>query len=309
MNHIKSAFVYRIDLPSPEALAGHLDKLRHREILEIESENAGFVPSLENNLVTKFEGGIAFALRYDEKILPSSVVNEETKRRAKEVEDASGRRVTKIERQAIKEQVTIDLLKVSHVRSKTVTSLYHTGSRLLIVPVSSKHLAAVVTSMLVKAVGAAKTTTINISDVKGGLTTRLASYLANFGSSDVFGEFDLSPEVWLKGETGKVTYQIEDFGAADRGLVEALDSGMRVEAVRLGYGPVSFKLTGDFSFKSVRFEEGAEPIAHDDYIAEWKHEAAVQVFALVQAIEALCVLFDYQEEAANDNEAADEAAA
>lgn len=308
MKLINNAFVYRIDLPPADALANHLAELRHRPILETEPSNAGFVPAQENNLVAKFEGGIAFALRYDEKILPISVINEEVKRRVKEIEEHSGQRVSKVERLAIKEQTTVDLLKVSHVRSKTITSFYHTASRLLIVPVSSKLMAAVTTSRLVKAVGAAKTTTINVSDVKGGLTTRLTSYLANFGSSDAFGEFELSPEVWLKGETGKVTYQIEDFGAADRGLVEALSSGMKVEAVRLGYGSASFKLTSDFNFKSVRFEEQADPNECADQVDYWKLEAAVQVFAIVQAIEALCKLFDYHEPA-NDNAEANEVAA
>ena len=295
MKLIKNAFIYRIDLPSADALENHLAEIRHRDILPSEFSNAGFVPAQENDLVANYDGGIAFAVRHDEKILPSSVVNEETKRRVKEIEDANDCRVSKVERQAIKEQVTVDLLKVSHVRTRTITSFYHPASRFLIVPVSSRQQAAVVTSLLVRAVGAAKTTTINVSDVKGGLTTRLNEYLASFGDTDAFGKFSLSPEVWLKGEGGKVSYQIESIEAADKGLIEALNGGMKVEAVRLGYGPASFKLTSDFTFKSVRFAEPEDNMEHEVMLAHWKHEAAIQVLGMVQAIEALCELFDYKE--------------
>lgn len=292
MKIIKNAFVYRISLPAVALLQDHLASMQHRPILETEGYAAGFV-LLHGEQVLPFAGGFAFALQYDEKLLPASVINEEAKRRVAAQELVTGYKLAKPERQAIKEQVVVDLLRVSHVRSKTITAFYHVESQLLFVNTSSKHMAAVLTSRLVQAVGSAKTTTINISDVKGGLTTRLADYLANFGQSEAFGEFDLHPEVWLKGETGKVTYQISELGDGDKGLIEALNTGMRVEAVRLGYGPVSFKLTGDFAFKAVRFED-AEPADHDDVVAEYTHECAVEVFAFVQALEALCTLFDYK---------------
>lgn len=291
MKIIKNAFVYRINLPASAALQDHLAELQHRPILETESGNAGFV-LIHGEQVANFTGGIAFAIQYDEKILPASVVREEVKRRAAKIEEQSGYKIGRADREAIKDQVIVDLLKVSHVKSQTIVGFYHQDSRLLFVNTSSKKMAGLFTGKLVRAVGAAKTETINISDVKGGLTTRLALHMAQDGS-DPFGQFELEPDVWLKGDSGKITYQIDDLSTGDRGLIEALNAGMRVESVRLGYGPVSFKLTSDFEFKAIRFEEG-EPAEHDDAVELWRQEASVQVFSLVRAIEALCTLFDYQ---------------
>jgi recombination associated protein RdgC len=302
MKLIKNAFVYRIDLPSHDLIAKHLAELPHREILPTEACGAGFVPVHDTDIIAQFDGGFAFSVRYDEKILPSGVINAEAKRRIADIELHSGAKISKLERQAVKEQVAVDLLRVSHVRSQTVTSFYHPSSRLLIVPVSSTRMAGVITGLLVRAVGAAKTEMINVSDVKGGLTTRLAGFLAQTGD-DPFGEFDLEPEVWLKGEAGKVSYQIDSISTGDRGLVEALNSGMRVEAVRLAYAGVSFKLTSDFTFKGIRFDDPAEPQDHDNALEYWEHEAAVQVLGFTQTVEALCELFGYQE-LAGDSEVA-----
>lgn len=298
MKLIKNALVYRINLPAAALLAGHLAEIAYREIGEFDVWTAGFVPVLDDNLVSTFEGGLAFSLRYDEKILPGAAVKTELAKRVKRIEVAEGRRVGRKEQREMRESVITDLLRTSHVRSQVITSFYHIASRLLIVPVSSAKLAALVTSLLVRAVGAAKTETINISDVKGGLTARLKLKLQAERDGDEnadapFGEFDLAPDVWLKGEQGKVTFQVDSIHTGDRGIAEALDAGMQVIAVRLGYGPVSFKITSDFSFKGVRFEEASEPPEHECAADHWKHEAGVQVFSMVEAIEALCVLFDY----------------
>jgi recombination associated protein RdgC len=311
MNLIKNARVYRINLPGREALAKHLAEIPHREIRLTEAENAGFVPVREGEcwpeelgLTESFPGGVAFAVRVDKKVLPAKVVSEEVKKQVKTQLEQSGRaHLSKAEKRIIREQVVADLVRTSHVASQTIVSFYHAESRLLFVPVASQNLANRVTNLLVNAVGAAKTETINISDVKGGLTTRLNQYLVDAESgapSEAFADFELSGEIWLNGSQGKVTYQLRDVDAGHsevsvRGLKDALKEGMRVDAIRLGYGAASFKLTAGFNFKSIWYV-GAEA-APDDGDDLWRHEASVQTLSMVEAVNALCYMFDYKEPA------------
>ncbi|MBS1170122.1 MAG: exonuclease, RdgC family protein [Burkholderiaceae bacterium] len=295
MNLIKNALIYKIDLPNADALRKHFSEKQFTEIGACDYCAYGFVPCQEGDLVSVFNGGIAFSVRYDQKILPASVINTEVNERVKRIEEAEGIRVGRKWRREIKEMAIPELLAKSHVATKIITSFYHRETRTLIVPVSSKKLAGVIAGLLVQAVGAAKTETINVSDVKGGLTTRLRTYLTAEDDSAMtaFGSFALNPDVWLKGEGGKVTYQIASIDNGSEGIVNAIAAGLKVDAVRLGFVGVSFKLTSDFALKGVRFSD-TEPQEHQTSVDEWMHEASVQTLQVVSAVEELCRLFDYQ---------------
>ena len=90
MKLIKNAICYRMTLPVLPLLEGHLSELRHTEIHEAEREKVGFVPTeipgavTGDQLTEPFEGGLAFTLRIDEKIIPAAVISAEVKRRCAE---------------------------------------------------------------------------------------------------------------------------------------------------------------------------------------------------------------------------------
>lgn len=298
MRLIKNARVYRITLPEASGLSKHLEEIKHREIKPVEAFNRGFVPVLdEGELVHSSDDVTAFAVRMDRKLLPGSVVRDATTKRVKEIEENEGRRVGRKERREIEDVINTEMIQTSHVVSKVVTVFYHRPSRFLFVPTSSQDEANIIISLLINAVGAAKTETIHISTLKGGLTARLSRLIGAecLQADGPFGEFDLEPQVWLKRDKEKATYQINEIGTADAGLAELLSAGFEVDAVRLGYSPVSFKLTGDFVFKSIKFEDPAEDEQEaEDATERWGNDANLQVFSLVKAVEALCILFDYK---------------
>lgn len=116
-------------------------------------------------------------IRHDQKIIPQHVVLKEAAARIQRIEDMSGSKIKRIERLAIIDSVRVDLCKRAFVKSTLILALYSTNEKLLVVNTTNKNIAGMAVAMLVKVVGSVKAETINISDIKNGLTTRLKNYI------------------------------------------------------------------------------------------------------------------------------------
>lgn len=297
-NHIKNAIVYKAELPTAAQLIKHLAELPYSPIGETMIDNASFVANrTSNELVTEFQGGYSFSLRYDEKILPKSIVREKANERIKAVEQAAGHRLKKIERVAIAEQVMVDLARTALVKTAIITAFYNTTDNLLIVAVGSKNLANILVSRLIHVVGSVKTSTIHISDIKNGLTTRLKAFLQ--GNPDAFEGFEVGASAALKNHSQKVSYSLADIGVASQGLLEAMEKGFVVERLALAHSGVEFKLTADFHFKAVSFandEDERDDAEERDDVFMWRQDAAAQTLMFSSALNQLCDLLGYKPE-------------
>lgn len=308
---IKNASVYRVKLPATPLLENHLNEIPFADLGPSDMNRAGFVPIpdiSEGELVTPFIGGVAFAVRYDEKVIPGGVVLSETAKAVQAREQDTGLRVGRKERREIRDVVIADLCVRALIRTKVVTCFFHIETDTLIVPVASQSLADRIISLLLQAVGAIESRPIHIDSLKGGLTTRLAGFLANDDST--FAPFELSSSVWLEGPVGaKVTYQMQnDLETSRVGLNELLGEGFTVAAIRLDQGSSSFKLTNKFKFKAIDFGTPAEAQEFEHRREAWEHEAALQVLIFTDAVSKLCTLFGYKEPVAEEADKTEEAA-
>lgn len=300
---IPNAIAYKAELPTAAQLAKHLEELPYAVIGETMISRASFVPNkTSNELVTEFEGGFAFHLRYDEKILPKAIVKAKADERIAKIEADHGGRLKKIERVAIYDQVLVELAKTALVKTAIIPAFYRQADHLLIVATGSKNLANILVHYLIHVVGSVKTTTIHISDIKHGVTTRLKQHLE--GEEGVFEGFEVGDSVALKHDGQKISYSLTELDTAREGLLEALGKGFQVERIALEHGGVEFKLTSDFHFKAVRFDDVEHDVEHDDEhdddmldaVALWQHEASVQVLQFAAVINQLCDLLGYQPE-------------
>lgn len=296
MNAIKSAIVYRAEIPvDPTALHNHLTEEHFTPPLSTELVSSGFVaPSEGCSLVAEFPGGLAFRVRIDEKILPASVVKAEVQKVVDSIMRTQDRKPGKKERAEIKENVMIDLAQRALVRTTaSITCFYHAETKTLIVPTTSKRIADVCTSLLVKAVGSVKTETLNISGVKHGLTTRLKQYLDDVGG-DAFGDFSPCDEVALQDtQNRKVAVKMAYLPNARQALEEALCAGFSVTSMGFHYKGIDFRLTYDFRLRGIHMPETCESEE-----TTWESETAAQVEAVVAIVSHLIELLSYQPEAA-----------
>ena len=293
---IPQVSAYKVVLPPTADMWAHLVSLPHEELQASQMAGSGFVPVEPiGEMLHAFPGGYAFALQYDEKVIPGSVIKDELKKRSaifKEREDYTpGRK----EQREMRELITAELCAKALVRTKVVTCFYNTKDQYLILPTISRKLKDTIMSQLVRAVESIKSTTINVSTAKGSLTNRLENYMA-FQNADAFGEFTIGDRVTLIGEQGKSTFDLLDLTYAMNGVREAIAAGGQVSEIALSLNGVSFRLTQDFLLKGVVFEDGAveEHDAKDpDKVACFEHEASVKLLLVSKIIGELCRMFDY----------------
>lgn len=302
MKIIKNATIYKATLPSNDALTKHVEEAIFTDITPAMLSTSGFVLNKATGaLVSRIGGdlGVALTVRHDEKILPRGAVNAAIDKAMAEAIEAKGELLTKEEVEDVKARTYSHLVATALVKTTTITGLYHRESELLVVLTPSKAMASIFINRLINAVGSVKTSTINVSDVRGGLTTRLKNYLA--GAEAAFDGFNLGDSCVLKGDTGKASFDLDNLDTARQGLSEGLAAKMMVERLELEHGSMSFKLTHDFSLRGITYfgeltED--EQTERDDMDSGqvWAAEAAIQLLQLSAAVGALCELFGYNEE-------------
>ena len=306
MKHIKAAIVYKAEIPTDNTvLHNPLAEKEFQPLQPLELVSRGFVPVDETEhgclLAVAFPGGLAFRLRIDEKIIPASVVNAEVAKACDEIRAKAGRKPGKKERSEIKDGVLADLAQRALVRTTaSITCYYHTESGYLIIPTTSKKIADACTSMLVHAVGSVKTQTINVSDVKHGLTTRLKQYLDD-EECGAFGPFQPCDEAALADTMKrKVSVKMNYLPMAREGLTVALTQGFNVMSMGFHWNGVDFRLTEEFRLRGIE-----HPTHQDDGDVTWAAEAAIQTKAVADIVNELVELLSYKKpEAGSEAEAA-----
>ena len=296
---IKAAIVYNAELPTADLLNGHLLERNFSEILQLQTRSVGFVPIADGERhVAEFPGGLAFRIRIDEKIIPASVVQRELAKAIENIRIIEGRKVGKHERIELKEGIFVNLAAHAFARTSIITCFYEIATMYLIVPTTSKRLSDIVLTQLVQAVGSVKTTTINVSGIRHGLTTRLRNWLGHesgeFSTGEGFWPFDPCGEVALSQDKRRVTIKMGELQAAGRGLNEALTSGFGVTSLGFSHkGETEFRLTDDFHLKGIVFAH--PPTEEDDVFGA---EAALEVAAVSRIVTELCALLAYEDETA-----------
>lgn len=291
MKIIKAARVYKAGLPPAADLRRHLEELAFTEIGSAEYSRCGFVPapgSPDGDLVTVLARGYAFALRYDEKIVPAVSVKAEVAKLAAAMDPKPGRKQLR----EMRDEVFTAMVGRALHRTTVVPCFFDPVSKILIVCTVSQKLADLAMSNLVKVVGSIETTTIHIAELKNGLTTKLRDHI--FTGENQFGAFDLGNSFCLKLDGEKVTIVSSQDEEENGPLREALEAQLQVESIELVHGLVSFKLSSDFVFRGIAFAEPEEDTDHETTADEWMHEAAVQLQLTVDAVERLCDLMGYQ---------------
>lgn len=294
MNMIKSASIYKAEIPvDVDTLTAHLSEKAFTELMQFETRKAGFVPvSDTTGLVAPFPGGFAFRVRIDEKVIPSSTVRAEVAKAVAMVEQQDERKPGRKERAEIKEAVLADIASRALVRTAaSVTCFYHAASQYLIVPSTSAKITDTCTSLLVQAVGSVKTSTINVSDVKHGLTTRLTNWLRD-EDSGAFGEFYPCDEAVLESEKRRLALRMTSLQMSHRALTEAIEMGFTVTSMGFTFNGLDFRLTDKFKLRSLH----TAPIEGEEETT-WESEAAAESERVKGVVDELVKLLSYEKPA------------
>ncbi|EOF4706128.1 recombination-associated protein RdgC [Klebsiella oxytoca] len=295
LSKLRNAIVYRATLPSIESVEGHLQELPYCELTETEFARSSFVPNpLTGELVTPIAGGYAIVVRRDEKIIPQHVVMKEANERIQRIESACGAKLKRADRNNIIQDARVQLCKQAFIKSSLFLALYNTEDNLLTINTANKNIAGMVGAMLVKVIGSVKTVTINISDIKNGLTTRLQNHLN--GEEPAFEGFEVGDYVQLSrlADQKEVIRYSADHTSVTSEILESLNTGFIVDNLELRGCGVSFLLTDKFHFRRINTQDNSFD-DDDDKAYRWRHQAGTDMFQFCKVINQLCDLLAYKE--------------
>ncbi|EPL7197434.1 recombination-associated protein RdgC [Klebsiella michiganensis] len=295
LSKLRNAIVYRATLPSIEAVEGHLHELPYFELGETEFARSSFVPNpITGELVTPIAGGYAIVVRRDEKIIPQHVVMKEANERIQRIENACGEKLKRADRNNIIQDAKVQLCKQAFIKSSLFLALYNTEENLLIINSANKNIAGMVGAMLIKVIGSVKTVTINISDIKNGLTTRLKNHLD--GEESSFAGFEIGDFIQLSrlADQKEIIRYSADHSSVISELLESLNTGFIVDSMELRGCGVSFLLTDKFHFRRIDTKDHAFG-DDDDKAYRWRHQAGTDMFQFCKVINQLCDLLAYKE--------------
>lgn len=139
-----------------ESLAEQMEALRFTPCGSNELSKMGWVSPLgreHKELVHAAEGNFLISLQKEDKLLPSSVVNEMLAEKVAEIEAAESRPVRKKEKEALKENITHQLLPRAFSRYSRVFAYVSLKEQWIVVDSSSSAKAEEVLSLLRKSIG------------------------------------------------------------------------------------------------------------------------------------------------------------
>lgn len=291
----RNAIVFRATLPSIEAIEVHLAEMPFEEIGETEFSRASFVPNpVTGEMVTPITNGYAIVIRRDQKIIPDQVVAKEAQERIQNIENRTGEKLKRQDRNAIICDVKVELCKLAFVKSSLVLALYNSEENILIINTTNKNIASMVGAMLIKVVGSVKTETIHIDNIKNGLTTRLQNHLE--GNSEAFGEFQVGDFIQLSryAEHKEVLRYSADHSSVSTELSESLSSRFSVDQMEFWGMGINFLLTEKFHFRRIDTQDNVYG-DDDDKAYRWRHQAGTDMFQFSRVVNHLCDLLAYKE--------------
>ncbi len=263
----KNLKIYRFSKPfsiDAEQLEKHLSEKSFQPCSSAQASSLGWVPVLSDNTSQQLSHSIAkttmLCLRQEEKILPSSVINDALNEKLDALQAETGRRPVGKYKQSLKDEVILDLLPKAFSRSKRSYAYLDQKNQYLVVDASSSNKAEELIELLRQSLGS-----LPVVPLK---TKILATQLMT---------------LWLKGSELKDDFLIRDEcelqeSDSDGAILRCkrqdlssdeiqmhLDSGKEVTKLALNWNDtMDFILQDDLAIKRVKFsDELVEQAAND----------------------------------------------
>lgn len=236
-------------------------------------------------LVHEIQGHRLLSALRQERMLPASVVKEEVEERVAEIEGREGRKVTRKEKTAIKEQVTEELMPRAFVRQQKIDLWWDTGRQLIGVNAGSRSRAEDVLDLLRETLGSLKATPMSSQTLP---IRAMTTWLGDPASRPADLQLGDTVELKAKGDDGVVRGRQVDLDSDE--MQQLLDSGRQASKLALSIeGQLSFVLHDDLALKSLRFgdaliEEADMTDDGDDALARLETDFVIMAGSLRQSV-------------------------
>lgn len=232
------------------------------------------------------------ALR-QERMLPASVIAEEVADQVAEIEAREGRKVTRKEKTALKEQVTEELLPRAFVRSQKIDLWWDTERNLIGVNTPNRSRAEDVLDLLRETLGSLKATPLSSQTLP---IRAMTTWLGDPATRPADLQMGDSVELKAKGDDGVVRARQLDLDSDE--IQQLLESGRQASQMAMGIeGQLSFVMHDDLALKSLRFgdaliEEADHADDGDDALARFETDFVLMAGCLRDSVARLIEWLD-----------------
>lgn len=240
--------------------------------------NYGWLESINELLLHSAQNFHFFTMGKNEKLLPSSVINQELAERIAQLELNQDRKVKRSEKAQMKEEIEFELLPKAFSITKKMHALYDPASQRLIINSSSLNQANQLLALLRKTLDQIQLEPLNID-------ADLSQYFTQWVSNPNLlpKHFELAPNCLLyspQDENKKVNCKGYEFPADE--IAQLIKQGLLVNEINLIWNErIQFTLNSDFTLKRIKCIE---------YLLDELHEIDKSDDLLEQQDANLCLL-------------------
>jgi recombination associated protein RdgC len=209
----------------------------------------GFDYVVDKEMVIESNGCMMFCVQQFDKVLPSSVINDEVDKRITEIKEEQNRMVFRKEKSEIKDYVTMEFLPRAFVRQSKTFAYIDTKNGFIVIDTASQSKAEDVLSLLRKALEGFPALPI---DTKIEFTHVMKAWVTipNCHTDFVVGEECRIVDAEQKSSI----INVKNFDVTSDTITENISQGMQVRSLALTYKDrLSFVLNSDFIIKRVKF--------------------------------------------------------
>lgn len=238
------------------------------------------------DVVSKFRDGYCLSIVRWTKRVDRTAVNEAIKEKIAQFSSP----IKKSEKEQIKNDIILEMLPHILPSPKYIFAYYHEESKTLIIDSANSKDADQATSLLRKAIGSLKATTLYI-DTRIGLTSSLKNHLEN-GSEFINESILLGNVLELSSLEGKVKFtdlDLTDQSTSEEIVTQISNGGMHIKSVQLNCGVAQFDLSSEFKLKKIKFD--FEPDSDEDKYSTWLSETLLATNYIVNITHQLVERF------------------
>jgi len=239
-------------------------------------------------LVHEIQGHRLISALRQERMLPASVIKEEVDEQVADIEASEGRKVTRKEKTALKEQVTENLMPRAFVRSQKIDMWWDVDRQLIGVNASSRTRAEDVLDLLRETLGSLKVTPLSSQTLP---IRAMTTWLGDPASRPADLQMGDSVVLKAKGDDGVVRGRQVDLDSDE--MQQLLESGRQAAQLALSIeGQLSFVLHDDLALKSLRFgdaliEEADHADDGDDALARLETDFVIMAAGLRTSVKRI----------------------
>ena len=254
----KNIIVYRIDplwsKTTAQVEAG-LSQMRFRDCGATQEKSVGWSePRGEKHgmLVESVGGQLIMRLTMESKVLPSSVVKRRAEEKIEQIEESTGRKVSRMEKKDIREETLLDLLPKAFTRISNTVVWIDPTERLLVIDASGQTKADEVVAVLLRSLDSLVITPVQTNVAPD---TQMAAWLM---SHEAPGRFDVDRECELKAtDDSQAVVRYSKHTLNNEEVRKHLQNNKMPTRLGLTWnGRVSFVLNDEAQIKKIKFLDG-----------------------------------------------------